>query len=149
MVLMRRHSWSCDAAPLPTAETMMGKTDDILDTPQLDYEAWSDLLRSMCGRYNPEGIEPNAFTGWVELVRIWTAPLHQQMNGNILSVDRPVPHITLMSATNRALTFQPESIPASLEGNGDAFDLAPRLDRLIAPRNNNFRRACHGFLRSH
>src|SRR5580704_4989873 len=70
MILMRWYSWSCDAAPLPTAETMMGQSDDILDTPQLDYEAWRDLLRAMCGRYNPEGIEPNAFTGWVRPVSV-------------------------------------------------------------------------------
>jgi hypothetical protein len=70
MVLMRRHSWSCDAAPLPTAETMMDQSDDILDTPQLGYEAWRDRLRAMCGRYNPEGIEPNAFTGWVRPVSV-------------------------------------------------------------------------------
>ena len=48
----------------------MGQSDDILDTPQLDYEAWRDLLRAMCGRYNPEGIEPNAFTGWVRPVSV-------------------------------------------------------------------------------
>jgi AraC family transcriptional regulator, positive regulator of tynA and feaB len=34
----------------------------------LDYEAWRDLLRSMCGRYYSEGIEPNAFAGWVRPV---------------------------------------------------------------------------------
>jgi AraC family transcriptional activator of tynA and feaB len=49
---------------------MMGQSDDNFDTPQLDYEAWRDLLRAMCGRYNPEGIEPNAFTGWVRPVSV-------------------------------------------------------------------------------
>jgi AraC-like DNA-binding protein len=44
---------------------MMRQSDDILGPPQLDYDAWRDLLRSICGRYNPEGIEPSAFTGWV------------------------------------------------------------------------------------
>jgi hypothetical protein len=29
-------------------------------TPQLDFEGWRQLLRSLCGRYNPEGIEPSA-----------------------------------------------------------------------------------------
>jgi hypothetical protein len=43
---------------------MMHQSDDILGTQQLDYEAWRDLLRSMSGRYNPEGIEPKAFAGW-------------------------------------------------------------------------------------
>ena len=32
---------------------------------QSDYEEWRDLLRSMCGRYYSEGIEPNSFSGWV------------------------------------------------------------------------------------
>ncbi|MGB8555848.1 MAG: hypothetical protein WCD73_21235, partial [Pseudolabrys sp.] len=35
---------------------------------QLDYEGWRDLLRSMCGRYYSEGIEPNSFSGWVRAV---------------------------------------------------------------------------------
>ena len=42
----------------------MGQSDDILDTPQLDYEAWRALVRSICARHNPVGIEPNAFLGW-------------------------------------------------------------------------------------
>jgi AraC family transcriptional regulator, positive regulator of tynA and feaB len=70
MVLMWRHSWTCDAAPHPTAETMMGQTDDILDTPQLDYETWRVVLRSLSGRYNPEGIEPSVFAGWVRPVSV-------------------------------------------------------------------------------
>src|SRR3981081_2476774 len=68
MVPMR--SGSSAAAPLPTAETKMGQSDDVPPTPHLDYEAWRDLLRAMCGRYNPEGIEPNAFTGWVRPVSV-------------------------------------------------------------------------------
>lgn len=34
-------------------------------SPHLDFEAWKDLIRTMGGRFNPEGIEPNAFTGCV------------------------------------------------------------------------------------
>ena len=37
---------------------------------QLDYEEWRDLLRSMCGRYYSEGIEPNSFSGWVRPVNV-------------------------------------------------------------------------------
>jgi AraC family transcriptional activator of tynA and feaB len=59
MVLMRRHQLE-----LPTAEMMMGQSDDVLDTPQLNYEAWTALVRSICARHNPVGIEPNAFLGW-------------------------------------------------------------------------------------
>jgi AraC family transcriptional regulator, positive regulator of tynA and feaB len=38
---------------------------NVLDTPHLDYEAWRDGFQARCGRYNPEGVEPAAFTGWV------------------------------------------------------------------------------------
>jgi hypothetical protein len=34
-------------------------------SPHLDFEAWKDLIRTMGGRFNPEGIEPNAFAGCV------------------------------------------------------------------------------------
>jgi AraC family transcriptional activator of tynA and feaB len=49
---------------------MMGQSDDVLGEPQLDYEAWRHLLRSMCGRYSLEGIEPDAFTGWLRPVSV-------------------------------------------------------------------------------
>jgi AraC family transcriptional regulator, positive regulator of tynA and feaB len=46
----------------------MPNPHDVLGPTVLDYEAWRDLLRSMCGRYYSEGIEPNAFAGWVRPV---------------------------------------------------------------------------------
>jgi AraC family transcriptional regulator, positive regulator of tynA and feaB len=45
-------------------EAIMHQSDDSLGKPQLDYEAWRALVRSICARHNPEGIEPNAFLGW-------------------------------------------------------------------------------------
>jgi AraC family transcriptional regulator, positive regulator of tynA and feaB len=42
---------------------------DILSS-QLDYEGWRDLLRSMCGRYYSEGIEPISFSGWVRPINV-------------------------------------------------------------------------------
>jgi AraC family transcriptional regulator, positive regulator of tynA and feaB len=52
----------------------MPHPQDILSS-QLDYEAWRDLLRSMCGRYYSEGSAPNVFSGWVRpmTVRGFTA----------------------------------------------------------------------------
>jgi AraC family transcriptional regulator, positive regulator of tynA and feaB len=38
--------------------------------PRLDYDAWRDLLQKFCGRYNPEGIERNAFTGWIRPIDV-------------------------------------------------------------------------------
>ena len=43
----------------------MFQSRDLPEAPQLDYEAWRTAVRSMCARYNPEGIEPSAFAGWV------------------------------------------------------------------------------------
>jgi hypothetical protein len=44
---------------------MMRQCQDVFDTPDLEYEEWRDLLRTLCGRYNPEGVEAKAFSGWV------------------------------------------------------------------------------------
>jgi AraC family transcriptional regulator, positive regulator of tynA and feaB len=44
---------------------------DVLVEPQLDYDAWRDSLQKICGRYNPEGIEPRTFTGWIRPIEVW------------------------------------------------------------------------------
>jgi AraC family transcriptional activator of tynA and feaB len=46
----------------------MPNPHDVLGPTVLDYDSWRDLLCSMCGRYYSEGIEPNAFAGWVRPV---------------------------------------------------------------------------------
>src|SRR6202030_4511067 len=40
----------------------------------MEYEAWQVLLRSVCGRYSPEGVEPDAFAGWVRPLNVWGFP---------------------------------------------------------------------------
>ena len=54
-------------APGGTAQHRGGmqRSDNITCAPQLDFEGWRELVRTICGRYNPEGPEPNTFTGWV------------------------------------------------------------------------------------
>ena len=47
----------------------MPHPQDILSS-HLDYEEWRDLLRSMCGRYYSEGIEPISFSGWVRPINV-------------------------------------------------------------------------------
>jgi len=44
-------------------EAVMHSSGDFLSTPNLDYEAWRDVVRLICGRYTPDGIEPNTFSG--------------------------------------------------------------------------------------
>jgi AraC family transcriptional activator of tynA and feaB len=41
----------------------MHSNGDFLSTPNLDFEAWRDVVRSICGGYTPGGIEPKAFSG--------------------------------------------------------------------------------------
>jgi AraC family transcriptional regulator, positive regulator of tynA and feaB len=41
----------------------MHLSGDFLSTPNLDYEGWRDVVRSICGRYTPDGIEPKIFSG--------------------------------------------------------------------------------------
>ena len=38
--------------------------------PHLDYEAWKDRIRQMGGRFDPQGIDPKAFTGWVRPISV-------------------------------------------------------------------------------
>jgi AraC family transcriptional regulator, positive regulator of tynA and feaB len=42
---------------------MMHSSGEFLSAPNLDYEAWRDVVRSICGRYTPGGIEPKVFSG--------------------------------------------------------------------------------------
>ena len=46
-------------------EPTMFQSDNVPGAPRLDFEQWRASLRTICGRYNPEGIEPDAFFGWV------------------------------------------------------------------------------------
>jgi len=43
----------------------MLQSDDFLSTEQMDYEAWSALLPSLCGRHNLVDVDPNSFSGWL------------------------------------------------------------------------------------
>jgi AraC family transcriptional activator of tynA and feaB len=49
---------------------MMHRSGDSIGEPELDYETWRVVLRSLSGRYNPEGIEPSVFAGWVRPVSV-------------------------------------------------------------------------------
>jgi AraC-like DNA-binding protein len=31
----------------------------------LDYESWTERVRSLCGLYDPRGVDPKAFSGWI------------------------------------------------------------------------------------
>ena len=47
--------------------TTMLQGDDFAAVPELGYEEWRAVVRSIVGRYNPEGTDPNAFAGKVHV----------------------------------------------------------------------------------
>jgi AraC family transcriptional activator of tynA and feaB len=51
-------------------EAAMLQNNDCLGTEQMDYEAWSALLRSLCGRHNLLDVDPNSFSGWLRTLRV-------------------------------------------------------------------------------
>ena len=47
--------------------TTMPQSGDFDAVPKLGYEEWRAVVRSIVGRHNPQGIEPGAFAGRVEI----------------------------------------------------------------------------------
>jgi AraC family transcriptional regulator, positive regulator of tynA and feaB len=43
---------------------------DFVSMPQLDYEAWRHKVQEVCARYNPGGIQPGAFRGWIRPIDV-------------------------------------------------------------------------------
>ena len=83
----------------------MGESGDCRDAPQLDFEAWRVLLRSICGRYNPEGIERGAFSGWARPLTVcgFTA---LDFGGNAPRIERTHRDVRLDSVDSYAVLFQ-------------------------------------------
>ena len=100
----------------------MPNPHDALGPTVLDYEAWRDLLRSMCGRYYSEGIEPNAFAGWVRPVtaRGFTA---LDIGCNAQRVERTYRDVRLDGADHYFTLFQASGQLAMLH-NDQAVRLA-------------------------
>ena len=48
----------------------MESSGDFNNTPELDYDGFIDVVRSLCGRYTPGGIEPETFGGRARAGRI-------------------------------------------------------------------------------
>jgi hypothetical protein len=75
-------------------------------SPQLDYEGWRDLLRSMCGRYYSEGIEPISFSGWVRPINVrgFTA---LDIGSNAQRVERTYQMFAATARTTTSRCFSP------------------------------------------
>ena len=48
----------------------MLQSGDLSGVLPLDYETWTETLRSRCARYSPADIEPKAFAGWLRPINV-------------------------------------------------------------------------------
>jgi AraC family transcriptional activator of tynA and feaB len=71
----------------------------------LDYEAWRHLMRTMGGRFNPEGIDPKAFTGWVRPMNICGLTV-AEVGSNAHRVERTHRDVRLDGADHYFTIFQ-------------------------------------------
>src|SRR5260370_20835771 len=97
---------------------------NILGPPHLDYDAWKDLIRTMGGRFNPEGIEPKAFTGWVRPISVYGLTAAQV--GSNARLGQPTPRDgRLYGADHYFAIFQRARHSAlSHEASAFSFDVA-------------------------
>jgi AraC-like DNA-binding protein len=51
-------------------ETAMLQNNDCLGPEQMEYNAWSALLRTLCGRHNSVEVDPNSFSGWLRTLSV-------------------------------------------------------------------------------
>jgi AraC-like DNA-binding protein len=54
-----------------TAMTTMPQSGDSTAVPELEYEEWRAVVRSIAGRYSPEGVDPKVFHGKVQVGSIF------------------------------------------------------------------------------
>src|SRR6266481_1153520 len=76
-------------------ESMMHRSDDFLNTAELDYDGFKDMLRKDWGRYTPTAIEPEAFTGRVR-ARSVCGFLAMDLTCNAHSIERTYATFALM-----------------------------------------------------
>src|SRR6267143_676650 len=77
----------------------------VLAPPHLDYEAWKDRIRQMGGRFNPQGIDPKAFTGWVRPISV-SGLTAAEVGSNAHRVERTLRDIRLDGADHFVALFQ-------------------------------------------
>jgi AraC family transcriptional activator of tynA and feaB len=73
--------------------------------PRLDYEAWKDRIRRMGGRFDPQGIDPKAFTGWVRPISV-SGLTAAEVGSNAHRVERTFRDIRLDGADHFVALFQ-------------------------------------------
>jgi AraC-like DNA-binding protein len=100
----------------------MFQSNDISGAPQLDFEEWRESVRTMCGRYNPEGAKPNVFTGWVRPVNVCGVTA-LDFGCNVGRIERTYQDARLDSVDHYFLFFPVAGQPAMIH-NDQAVQLA-------------------------
>ena len=83
----------------------MLQSNDYVGSPQLNFEAWRETLRALCGRYNPEGIESRDFTGWVRPMSV-SGFMAMDIGCNAERIERTYQDTRLDSADHYFALFQ-------------------------------------------
>jgi len=73
--------------------------------PTLDYETWKELVRAMGGRFNPEGIDPKAFIGWLRPMSVFGLTA-AEVSSNAQRVERTQRDVRLDGADHYIAIFQ-------------------------------------------
>ena len=100
----------------------MLQSDDFVGSQQLNFEAWRETLRALCGRYNPEGIEPNDFTGWVRPMSV-SGFMAMDIGCNAERIERTYQDTRLDSADHYFALFQVAG-QSAVTHNGQTVQLA-------------------------
>jgi AraC-like DNA-binding protein len=73
--------------------------------PHLDYEAWKDRIRQMGGRFDPQGVDPKEFAGWVRPTGI-SGLTAAEVGSNARRVERTYRDVRLDGADHFVALFQ-------------------------------------------
>jgi AraC-like DNA-binding protein len=101
----------------------MPQSHDVGGAPLLGFEAWRALLRTICGRYNPEGIDPKAFLGWVHPLNICGLAA-VDIGWNALRVERTDRDVRLDGMAHYCVMFQVAG-KSGMTQNDRAVQLSP------------------------
>jgi AraC family transcriptional activator of tynA and feaB len=73
--------------------------------PHLEYEAWKDRMGKMGARFDPQGIDPKAFTGWVRPTSV-SRLMAAEVGSNAHRVERTHRDVRLDGANHFVALFQ-------------------------------------------
>ena len=95
----------------------------VLETPQLNYEAWRETFRLTRGRYNPDGVEPTAFSGWARAGRVFGFKT-LDVASNTTTMRRSYRDIRLDGVDDYFVVFQAERKTVAVDHNAQAARFA-------------------------